>query len=98
MLAASNIYGHGFDANQVARPERLGFRVRPQVSIYPGSQMCRFIDFDQGPDLELHEIEDDQTYQDLVPDGMTPCCPGISLALSGASGRTLIDHEREFHQ
>jgi hypothetical protein len=82
MLSISNIYGHGFDAIQVSRLESLGFRIRPQVSKFMGAQVCRFIDFEQGPCLELIEIEDDKAYMEFIPDGMRAYCPGISLAIS----------------
>jgi hypothetical protein len=97
MLTISNIYGHGFDYRQLSKLETVGFRIRPQVSTYMGSQICRFIDFEEGPCLEVIEVEDDKQYLDFVPDGMRPYCPGISLALSRGSGTTIRDFEREFH-
>jgi hypothetical protein len=96
MLTISNIYGHGFDAQQVARLEALGFRMRPEISHYAGSQLCRFIDFETGPALEIIEVEDQADYQAFVPDGMVPYCPGISLLLPDESGVTLDDYERKF--
>jgi hypothetical protein len=62
-----------------------------------GSQLCRFVDFEKGPCLEFIEAEDDKAYLDFVPDGMTPYCPGISLALFQESETTIGDYEREFH-
>ena len=81
MLSISNVYGHGFDAQQVSRLEKLGFNIRPQVSRYMGAQLCRFIDFERGPCLELIQVEDDRVYMDFLPDGMRAYCPGISLVV-----------------
>jgi hypothetical protein len=97
LFTMSNIYGHGFDRDQIALLEALGFRIRPQVSIYAGSQICRFIDFEKGPALELIEVEDHRAYRDFVPEGMEPYCPGISLVLPEGSDTTLADFEQEFH-
>lgn len=94
MLAVSNIYGHGFDSLQLARLERLGFSLRPQVSRYMGAQLCRFIDFEQGPCLELIEVEDERAYMEFIPEGMRPFCPGISLAV--AQPELLQGYEQEF--
>jgi hypothetical protein len=94
MLAVSNIYGHGFDSLQLAQLERLGFSIRPQASRYMGAQLCRFIDFEQGPCLELIEVEDERAYMEFIPEGMRPYCPGISLAV--AQTEMLKDYEREF--
>ncbi len=79
MLTISNIYGHGFDQALCARMETLGFRMRPQVSTYMGTQLCRFIDFASGPALELIEVESEQAYLDFVPDGMGPTAPAFRL-------------------
>ena len=98
MLTISNIYGHGFDRRQLSRLETLGFRIRPQISTYMGSQICRFIDFKEGPALELIEVEDEKAYLDFIPAGMKPYCPGISLALPEGSGKRIQDFEREFRQ
>jgi hypothetical protein len=95
MLSISNIYGHGLDAYQLSQLEALGFRIRPQASRYMGAQLCRFIDFERGPSLELIEVEDNQAYMDFIPDGMVPYCPGISLALPLAE--TMKAYEDEFH-
>lgn len=96
MLTITNIYGHGFDQGQVSRLEELGLQIRPEISWYPGSQICRFIDFEKGPSLELIEVEDEKQYLDFVPKGMKPYCPGISCALSKASEKTIADFERRF--
>ena len=96
MLTISNIYGHGFDAQQVAPLEALGFKIRPQISHYAGAQLCRFIDFETGPALELIEVEDRADYQAFIPDGMIPYCPGISLLLPEEPGPTLGDFEHRF--
>jgi hypothetical protein len=98
MLTISNIYGHGFDRRQLSRLETLGFRIRPQTSTYMGSQICRFIDFEEGPALELIEVEDETVYLDFVPPGMKPYCPGISLALPEGSAKRIHDFERELRQ
>ena len=94
MLAFSNIYSHGFGTNQLSQLEALGFGIRSQASRYMGAQLCRFIDFERGPSLELIEVEDDQAYMDFIPDGMQAYCPGISLALS--ADESLAAYEGEF--
>jgi hypothetical protein len=98
VLTVSNIYGHGFDSPQLSKLGTLGFKIRPQVSTYMGSQICRFIDFDSGPCLELIEVEYDKAYLDFVPRGMIPYCPGISLTLPEDSGITISDFEKEFER
>jgi len=96
MLSISNVYGHGYDAQQISRLEQLGFNIRPQVSRYMGAQLCRFIDFERGPCLELIQVEDDRAYMDFLPDGMRAYCPGISLVVP--STETIGDYEaRERH-
>jgi len=97
MLTITNIYGHGFDQGQVSKLEELGFVIRPEVSCYPGSQICRFLDFEKGPSLELIEVKDEDQYLDFVPKGMKPYCPGISCALSKASEKSIVNFERRFH-
>jgi hypothetical protein len=94
MLAVSNIYGHGFGSLQLARLKRLGFNIRPHASRYMGAQLCRFIDFEQGPCLELIEVEDERAYMEFIPEGMRPYCPGISMAV--AQTELLKEYEREF--
>jgi hypothetical protein len=96
MLTISNIYGHGFEPQRVSRLEALGFRIRPQVSTYMGSQICRFIDFEEGPALEVIEVEDHKEYLDFVPEGMKPYCPGISLIVPEGSNAAIGDFERRF--
>jgi len=91
MLSISNIYGHGFDAQQISRLEKLGFIIRPQVSRYMGAQLCRFIDFERGPCLELIQVEDNKAYLDFLPEGMRAYCPGISLVVP--STETIGDYE-----
>lgn len=92
----SNVYGHGFDGGELARLRALGFDLRPEVSTYPGSQVCSFLDFARGPALELIEVGDERQYLDFAPPGMEPYCPGISLVAAEGSLATLADLEREF--
>jgi hypothetical protein len=63
-----------------------------------GSQLCHFIDFDEGPSLELIKVEDDKEYLHFIPPGMIPYCPGISLTLLPGSKASLSDFEQEFQQ
>lgn len=93
-MPISNVYGHGFGSCEASRVEALGFRIRPEVSKYMGAQVCRFIDFERGPCLELIEVEDDQAYLDFLPEGMVAYCPGISLTVSGTGA--FKDYELEF--
>lgn len=95
MLTIGSLYGHGFDQAQRAALEALGFRLRPQASLYAGSQLCHFVDFPTGPALELIEVTDPADYDTFVPAGMVPYCPGISLVADG--GPTALDaYERAF--
>ena len=96
MVSISNLYGHGFDAGQRAGLAGLGFSLRPQSSVYAGSQLCHFIDFPTGPALELIEVTDRSDYDSFVPAGMAPFCPGISLVAGEGSPAVLDAHEREF--
>ncbi len=97
-VTIGNIYGHGFDAPQVAALEAAGFAVRPEASVYAGSQLCRFLDFGSGPSLELIEVTDRTDYESFVPAGMTPYCPGISLLVGQGSSSALDDVAREFEE
>jgi len=96
MLTISHIYGHGFNRPQLSKLEKLGFRIRPQISTYMGSQICRFIDFEKGPSLEVIEVTNERDYLDFVPEGMKPYCPGIELALPEGSESSLAAFENEF--
>jgi hypothetical protein len=60
-----------------------------------GSQLCRFIDFEKGPSLEMIEVTNERHYLDFVPEGMKPYCPGIELALPEGSERSLAAFENE---
>ena len=75
MLAVSHIFGHGFDRCALSRLESLGFCIRPNALCFAGAQLCRFIDFAEGPSLEVIEVEDHDAYLDFVPKGMIPYCP-----------------------
>ncbi len=94
MLVIGNIYGHGFGKAQIEAIERAGFALRPQPSRYAGAQICRFVDFEDGPALELIEVEDGRAYLDFVPNGMTPYAPGINLIVPEWAERELADFER----
>jgi hypothetical protein len=96
MLTVGNVYGHGFDPGQIAALEALGFAFRPGASIYAGSQLCRFLDFENGPSLELIEVTDRSDYESFVPSGMVPYCPGISLLVEDGSPSRLDGYERDF--
>ena len=50
--------------------ERAGFSIRPQVSMYAGAQVCRFIDFEEEPCLESIEVANHKEYTDIVAEGM----------------------------
>ena len=82
MLKISNIYGHGFDDQQIEKLQLMGFRFQPQVSRFAGSQVLWFIDFPELPSLEFIEVEDERDYLAFLPKGMVPHCPGINLVLS----------------
>ncbi len=96
MLSISNVYGHGFGVDAVRDLERAGFVTRPQSSRFPGAQLCRFIDFEEGPSLELIEVEDDRAYVDFAPMGMKPYAPGISLLLPEDARVGFPDFEERF--
>jgi hypothetical protein len=92
----SNLYGHGFDRTQLSKLEKFGFSIRPEASEYMGSQICRFIDFAEGPSLELIEVTREKDYLAFVPKGMKPFCPGISLLIEEDSESTIEDYEQRF--
>lgn len=92
----ANVYGHGFDAVQIAALEAVGFVFRPGVSVYAGSQLCRFLDFESGPSLELIEVTDQADYESFVPGGMLAYCPGISLLAGDGSPSALDSFECDF--
>ena len=98
MLEIGNVYGHGFDPAKVAEIEHAGFTVRPQVSHYAGSQVCRFVEFEDGPSLELIEVADAKAYLDFVPLGMKPYAPGISVVVPDYAERELSDFERKYEE
>lgn len=98
MFTISNIYGHGFDRTQLSKLKRMGFKIRPEFSRYMGSQICRFIDFEEGPSLELIEVANEEEYLNFVPRGMKPYCPGISLVLPKRSESSLRDSEQKFSE
>jgi hypothetical protein len=91
MLEIGNAYGHGFGPAQIVEIERAGFTVRPETSHYAGSQICRFLDFEDGPALELIEVADEKAYLDFVPKGMKPYAPGLSLVVPDYAERELAD-------
>lgn len=95
MLTVGNVYAHGFDSGQIATLEALGFALRPGASSYAGSQLCRFLDFENGPSLELIEVTDRADYESFVPPGMVPYCPGISLVVEDGSPFRLDGYERD---
>ena len=95
MLVIGNVYGHGFGPPQVEAVERAGFSLRTPPSRYAGAQVCRFIDFEDGPALELIQVEDPRAYLDFVPNGMKPYEPGLSLIVPEWAERELADFERK---
>lgn len=96
MLTISNLHGHGFDRAQLDGLEELGFTLSPEVSTYAGSQLCSFIDFADGPALELIEVTDRSDCASFVSAEMEPYCPGISLATDDGSPAGLDAYERAF--
>lgn len=96
MLSIGSLYGHGFDAEQRATLAALGFSLRPQASVYAGSQLCHFVDFPSGPALELIEVTDRSDYASFVPAGMTPFSPGISLVVDDGAPAALDDYQQRF--
>ncbi len=96
MLNIGNVYGHGFTAPVLADIEAAGFAFRPGVSHFDGTQLCRFVDFQEGPSLELIEVEDDKAYLRFVPLGMKPYSPGISLVVPDWADRDFPYFEKRF--
>lgn len=94
MLVIGNVFGHGFSKAQIEAIERAGFALRPTPSRYAGSQLCRFIDFQEGPALELIEVEDPKVYLDFVPNGMKPYEPGVNLVVPEWTDRDLEEFDR----
>lgn len=95
MLQIGNIYGHGFGPAEVEAIERAGFALRKHASHYAGAQVCRFVDFEDGPALELIEVADPRAYLDFVPNGMMPYSPGINLIVPDWAERELEDFEEK---
>ena len=93
MLVIGNIYGHGFQAADVAAIQAAGFAVRTHDSNPDRTRVCRFIDFEDGPALELIAVEDPRGYLDSVPDGMPPYAPGFSLIVPHWAERDLSAFE-----
>lgn len=93
MVEIGNIYGHGFNDQQIEKLRLVGFRFRPQVSRFAGSQVLRFIDFPEGPSLEFIDIEDERDYLEFLPKGMVPYCPGINLVLPESAPPGLKDFQ-----
>ncbi len=96
MLNVGNVYGHGYTPEAVKAFEAAGFAFRPGVSRFDGAQLCRFIDFEEGPSLELIQVEDRGAYLDFVPLGMKPYAPGISLVVPDWAERDLPYFEARF--
>lgn len=92
-VTIGNVYAHGFSEARVAEFERLGFEFRPGVGHYAGAQVTRFIDFEEGPALEVVDVSDAQAYEEFCPEGMVPYCPGISLLLPEATRGALKPFE-----
>jgi hypothetical protein len=95
-LTINNVFGHGYQPNDLKNLERAGFQFRPQVSSFAGAQQLRFIDFLSCPCLEFILVTDQQTYLDFVPPGMVPFSPGINLGLAEDSSKTIRDFREEF--
>ncbi len=96
MLNVGNVYGHGYTPDAVAAFEAAGFVLRPGVSRYGGAQLCRYLDFEEGPSLELVQVEDPKAYMDFVPLGMKPYAPGISLVVPDWADRDFPYFEARF--
>ncbi len=94
MLVIGNIYGHGFGREEAAAIEHAGFAVRAQPHRRAGGTVSRFVDFEDGPALELVEVENPRAYLDAVPDGMMPYAPGVSLIVPSWAERDLSDFAR----
>ncbi len=94
MLVIGNVFGHGFGKDAIAGFEGAGFTFRGGESRYAGAQVCHFIDFEEGPSIELVEVADPRAYLDFVPDGMKPYAPGIGLIVPDWAERDLDDFAR----
>jgi hypothetical protein len=93
MLRIGTLYAHGYSQGPLDQIQSLGFSLRPESSTYAGAQRLRFIDFTSPPTLELIHVQDERTYSDFIPPGMTPYCPGISLLLDPNSKKKFEDYE-----
>lgn len=96
MLNIGNVYGHGFTPPAVAAIEAAGFSFRNEVSHYDGAQLCHYLDFEEGPSLEVVEVEDAKAYLDFVPLGMKPYVPGVSLVVPDWADRDFPYFETRF--
>ncbi|MDZ7843920.1 MAG: hypothetical protein U5K99_03850 [Anaerolineales bacterium] len=95
-LTIHNIFGHGYNREDLSRFQELGFILRPQGSSFAGAQELRYIDFTAGPCLKLIEVTDPEEYLSFVPPGMIPYEPGLNLALAENSPRPLSDYQERF--
>lgn len=95
-LTIHNIFGHGYNREDLSRFQELGFILRPQGSSFAGAQELRFIDFTAGPCLELIEVTYPEEYLNFVPPGMIPYAPGLNLALAENSPRPLSTYQERF--
>jgi hypothetical protein len=93
MLRIGSLYAHGYSSEELDRIQRLGFSLRPAPSAYAGAQSLRFIDFADGPALELIHVLDQRAYADFVPPGMAPHCPGISVVVDSGPSAMLDDYQ-----
>ncbi len=96
MLNVGNVYGHGFDAAGLAAIEAAGFAFRKEAARTDGAQVGHYLDFEEGPSLELIEVEDPKAYLDFAPLGMKPYTPGISLAVPEWADRDFPYFEQRF--
>lgn len=96
MLNVGNVYGHGFSKEGRTAIQAAGFAMRPGASRYDGAQLCHYLDFEEGPSLEVVEVEDPKAYLDFVPLGMKPYAPGISLVVPDWADRDFPFFEKRF--
>jgi hypothetical protein len=92
MPSIGSLYAHGYSQDRMEFIQSLGFSLRPESSVFAGSQVLRFLDFSRPPALEFIRVEDENAYREFLPPGMTPYSPGISIVIDPNSKPALPDY------
>jgi hypothetical protein len=95
-LNLNNIFGHGYQEQDLEMFRNAGFIFRAGPASYAGAQQLHFIDFLSGPCLELIEVADPAVYESFTPPGMIPYAPGLNFGVPEGHPGAIQDFERIF--